>query len=215
MYKFFLLLGSVFALVTNILSQANNEKTILLSLSVVKKPNGAVTSKNKDYDPDLKLVILNNTDTASSFYKMGNLWSEDAIRLELSLKDSIFSLYYYSFCDSRNFPDAQTLRPGDSAVYYLKIEECYHHGPCPCVASMPKNYRFPTSNLRGAKLRAFYKINMENHQSAVAIGIDNAKFLDSIARKKGKLLKSEEKYQRSFVTTELVSKAIELNIDTW
>jgi hypothetical protein len=216
MLKYFLLIVSFAFSLVNVFSQEKIEKSVCLSVSPMKGlPGPENISREQRFDPDLKLVILNNTDTVATFYKPWNLWGGDAIRLELTINDTIFNLYYSSFCDSRNFPDAETLRPGDSMCIYIKIEKCYERGPCPCLYSITNKYRFPKDKLRGAQLRAFYSMNLENHQQAVITGIENAKLLDSVGHKKGKMVNEQKKYLKTFVTSELVSKPIEINFDSW
>ena len=215
MKKCFLIIFIFSLFCESIFSQEKNEKSVNLFVSPMKGlPRPQNVSRGQSLDPDLKLVILNNTDTTATFYKTWNVWGDNAIRLELTIKDSVFTLYYSSFCSSNNFPDAETLRPGDSMIVYLKIEKCYHRGPCPCVYSMPREYRFPLNHFRGAQLRAFYKVNLETHQQEIASSMEESKWLDSINHKAGKIVKEQEKYLRSFVTSELVSKPIEIDFDS-
>jgi hypothetical protein len=216
MLKYSLLIVSFLLFCDTVFSQMKTEKSVSLLVSLMKGlPRPKNVPRGQSPDPDIKLVILNNTDTAATFYQTWNIWGDDAIRLELTIKDSVFILHYSSFCSSNNYPAAETLRPGDSMCVYIKVEKCYERGPCPCLYSMPKEYRFPIKHLRGAQLRAFYRVNLENHQQEVASSMKDAKWLDSIDHRAGIIVTEKEKYLRSFVTCELVSKPIEIDFDSW
>jgi hypothetical protein len=214
--KFFLLIASSLLFLESAFSQGKAEKSVDLFVSLMKGlPRPKNVSRGQSLDPDLKLTIVNNTDTIATFHKTWNLWGDDAIRLELTIKDSIYNLYYSSFCSSNNFPDPAILRPSDSMIIYLKVEECYQNGPCPCTYSLPNRYRFPANNLRGAQLRAFYMVNLENHQQYIDFTMEDAKWLNSTSHKAGKIIAETEKYLKSFVTCELVSKSIRIDFDSW
>lgn len=216
MRNYFLCFISFLGAFTSALSQQKTDKSVLLSVAVVK---GRTLPRNvvDDYvsDADLKLVIQNNTDTVTTFYRTWNIWGDNAIRFELTIKDSVFNLYYSSYCDSRNFPEAKILQPGDSMVILIKVQQCYYRGPCPCLYSLPREYRFPSDQLLHAKLRAYYKVNMETHQQQIETALEIAKIQDSQLHVKRKSVKQTQKILDSFVTSELASDVIEINIDTW
>jgi hypothetical protein len=216
MLKYFLFILSLLLFCESVFSQEKSEKSVRLFVSLMKSlPHPKDVPWGQSFDPDIKLVILNNTDTTATFYQTWNSWGDNAIQLELTTKDSVFTLHYASFCSSNNYPAAEILRPGDSMCVYIKVEKCYERGPCPCLYSMPKGYRFPINNLRGAQLRAFYRMNLENHQQEIHSSLENAKLLDSVGDKSGKIVSEQKKYLRTFVTSELVSKPIEINFDSW
>src|SRR5687767_3455481 len=126
MQKHPILIIAFLLFLNGVYSQKPTVKSVTLSVSSMKGlPRPKSASRGETLDPDIKLVILNNTDTVTRFYKTWNLWGDDAIRLELTVKDSVFTLYYSGFCSSNNFPAAETVPPGDSMVIYLKIEKCY------------------------------------------------------------------------------------------
>src|SRR5258706_13539920 len=115
MLKYSLFIVSFLLSFESVFSQNKAEKSLHLFVSLMKgQPRPKNVPKGQSLDPDLKLVILNNTDTLTRFYRSWNAWGDNAIQLELTIKDSIFTLHYSSFCSSNNFPSAETLQPGDS-----------------------------------------------------------------------------------------------------
>lgn len=216
MYKFLLFILPFLFHTQAAFSQLKTEKALTLTVSLVKNLRyPAVVPEKPNQDSDLKLVLLNNTDSNATFYRTWNTYGDNAIRLELRIKDSVFRLFYSSYCDTRNFPAAQTLKPGDSMVVYIKVEECFQKGPCPCLYSLPNIYRFPKDHLLGAQLRAFYQVNLENHQQAVDHEIEIIKIMDLKRRKKRKVMKEKMKYLNSFVISELKSEAITISTESW
>lgn len=214
--KLILLYTSLLAFLTPVWSQGKKEKAVTLSLTVLKElPHAASDSTYETPHPDIRLVLRNHTDSVASFYLPSCAWGDNAIRLELKIRDSIFILYYASFCNTRFIPFAKVLQPGDSMVILLKIEQCYQRGPCPCLYSLPRNFRFPLNSLKGAQLRAFYKADPEYLDQNKDIELEEAKRTDSLSHKKNTVLKKKEKYQASFVRSELVSNTVSIDFDAW
>ncbi|MCX6316101.1 MAG: hypothetical protein NTW29_02335 [Bacteroidetes bacterium] len=200
--------------IQSVAAQTLPEKVLSLRLSLLMDMSSDIERVSRPH-PHLKLVIHNNTDTAAAFYKPDNPWGDQAIRLELLLHDSLFTLHYSSFCGEKYYPEASVLEPGDSMVFELSVERCYQHGPCPCVYAMPDRFRLPDTDIRGGKLRAVYQVNRENDSELVHSGIREAIRMDSLYNRKGRGVNWAEKYDRSFVRTQLVSNWVEIDRENW
>jgi hypothetical protein len=85
---------------------------------------------------------------------------------------------------------------------------------------MPRGTSFPLTNLSGVKIRAIYRMNLENHKTIVdelyrANGASGDLIIMSSAHpKRFKKLTFEQKL-RSFVQDQLTSEPMTICFDTW
>lgn len=134
-------------------------KRIHLTVSLQK---GSADSSDQEM-PIARLVLCNNTDTVAGFYSPYCVYGYDAIRFELRQRDSVFTLYGAIPGDDRFVSNTIMLSPGDSLVIQVPLRQCKPRASRACMYVMPPGYPFPVSAIRGATIRAFYKVNIENH----------------------------------------------------
>ena len=195
---------------------------IQLTFELLKIGDSSITVKGPtdDPDPNIKIVIKNNTDTCATFYEAWNSWGHDAFQLEITKRDTVFILYRDSECDlTRNYPSAVMLFPGDSLIFYLKVRHCFK-GACTCFLA-PRGVKFPTDNLLGSKIRAIYQVNKEGLQADVSsqlespawagafIFLNNKSHIDKFCN-----LTFEQKI-KSFCQEKLISDVKEIGFDSW
>ncbi|MCU7552847.1 hypothetical protein OCK74_27255 [Chitinophagaceae bacterium LB-8] len=185
-------------------------------------PPVETTSTGDDLNPDVKIVIINNTDTLASFYESWNAWGNDAVMLELQMNDTVYKLHRVNDCWlNKNFPSAVMLFPGDSVMFYFKIVGCTPKSSCACFYSLPRGLRFPTNNLASAQLRAYYQLNLENHLTNLDDQLTMPKEMGDVSiiypkshYKKFRKLTVLQK-MRSFVCDLLISDWVNIQFDKW
>jgi hypothetical protein len=151
-----------------------NAKKIQLTLQLLKIGDSSIiiSGPTDDPDPNIKIVIKNNTDTCATFYEAWNSWGHDAFQLEITKGDTVFILFRDSGCDpTKNYPSAVMLFPGDSLIFYLKVRHCFK-GICSCFLTT-RGIKFPTDNLLGSKIRAIYQVNKEGLQADISIQLES------------------------------------------
>jgi hypothetical protein len=190
-------------------------KEVSLGIKVLRGKPGTGDTIRK-----IRITLRNNTDSLASFYESWNMWGRDAVKLELNVHNKIYCLFSAGDCWDQSYPSSIMLFPGDTVSFDFPMIEC-KRGTCPCFYSMPRGLDFPHKGLKGARLRALYSVNLENHQQEV---LDSLKYASpytyyylmrpaSHPKEFSKL--SLERKMRSFVHSELISKPIVLTFDSW
>jgi len=193
---------------------------IRLSLRLLKTiPKTVKERSSPDSLADIKVVIKNNTDTPASFYKTWNSSGYDAIKLQITSGDTLLTLHYTGCWANKNYPAAELLFPGDSMIFYYRID-CKTKEGCGCFVTHQKGTDVPFSGLKGRAIRAVYQNDLLVHDQDISNAEKEGKvFPDFISisnrhTKKFSKLTLEQK-RRSFVRDKLVSEVSYIDFDAW
>ena len=81
------------------------------------------TQENSSPCLQIKVLIINNTDTINSFFEDWNAWGYNSLRFDVKAGDSVYHLYRKEKFDwGKNFPSFEVLFPGDTMIFEYKDE---------------------------------------------------------------------------------------------
>lgn len=152
-----------------------------------------------------KISIVNNTDTAASFFEDWNLWGWYNIYFRIKTDDAVYILYKKGRDFDKNYPSYKTLFPGDSFELRLLLS----NGQCDSTQFEYNSIKFP---IKPVSIKAYYKLDKDLLESAELKGEIKYKYnyipdrwiiIDS--------LKNPVEINKTFPTIELQSQEYHLS----
>lgn len=134
---------------------------------------------------NMKVLLINHTDTAVSFFEDWNSWGYFNLYFEINAKDTTYLITKKDRYWDKNFPSFKTLFPGDS------LELAFSGHGLDCSFSQ---YSGPINTILspGNSIRAIYKLDEGTLLDAKQSG-----FVDSSAMVRYKYKKVKNLYRRS------------------
>jgi len=108
---------------------------------------------------NVNVLIINHTDTVTSFFEDWNSWGYFNISFQIRSGDTTYTVYKKDRDWDKNFPSFKTLFPGDTMQmkFSLNINDC---------DSSPFNGKIQVNSKRPETIKAAYKLNREVLRSA-------------------------------------------------
>ncbi len=150
---------------------------------------------------NLKVLIINHTDTIASFFEDWNSWGYFNISLEVKSKDSIYRLYKNDRDWPKNFPSFKSLFPGDTLTlnFMQEINGC----PFPQLSDLVNANLSPSDSIK-----VIYHLKQATLEDAKRIGWADPTFLIKYKYKKVKNISRRTRDPNDWIIIDSIDKGV-------